>query len=128
MIKTLNKAVSNKKDLIEFFIPTGDDFSYGTSKKNLLIGKNISHKSIIVHTTDLSKFKNKHFEVIKIDVEGSELDVLRAISFYVKNCRILFIEIMQENKSEVYKLLKSFNLEPIIESEEDIGNYVFQKI
>ena len=34
---------------------------------------------------------------------------------------------MQENKSEVYDLLKNFNLQPIIESKEDIGNYVFKK-
>ena len=45
----------------------------------------------------------------------------------LKNCRIVFIEIMRENKTEVYDLLKDFNLLPIIESKEDIGNYVFKK-
>ena len=74
-----------------------------------------------------SNFKNDDFEIIKIDVEGSELDVLQTIRFNLKNCRIVFIEIMQENKSEVYDLLKNFNLQPIIESKEDIGNYVFKK-
>ena len=65
--------------------------------------------------------------ILKIDVEGSELDVLKTIGFNLKNCRIVFIEIMRENKSEVYDLLKNFNLLPIIESKEDIGNYVFKK-
>jgi len=125
--KTLNKAVSSKSNTIELFIPTGDDFSYTTSNKSLLVKKDIKFKSIVVETTDLSKFKNNYFEVIKIDVEGSELDVLKTISFYLQNCRILFIEIMKENKNEVYNLLKSFNLKPTIESEDDIGNYVFEK-
>ena len=125
--RTLNKVVTSKKDSIEFFIPTGDDFSYGTSNKNLLTEKNISFKPINLATTDLSNFKNDDFEIIKIDVEGSELDVLQTIRFNLKNCRIVFIEIMQENKSEVYDLLKNFSLQPIIESKEEIGNYVFKK-
>ncbi len=127
-IKTLNKAVSTKNSSFEFFIPTGDDFSYGTSNKNLLIKKNISFSSIFVKTTDLSKFKKNHFDIIKIDVEGSEIDVIKTISPILKNCKILFIEIMYENKSEVYDLLKEFNLQAIIESKQDIGNYVFKKI
>lgn len=127
IVRTLNKVITSKDKKIEFFIPTGDDFSYGTSNKNLLVEKNISFKSVVLKTTNLSKFKNDEFEVIKIDVEGSELDVLKTISFILKNCRIVFIEIMRENKSEVYDLLKDFNLLPIIESKEDIGNYVFKK-
>ena len=126
--KVLNKAVYYKKDKIEFFIPTGDDFSYGTSKKNILIEKKIPYKSIIIETTNLSRYESNNFEVIKIDVEGSELDVLKTINSYLENCKYIFIEIMLENKIEVYKLLKSFNFEPIIESKSEVGNFVFKKI
>ena len=126
--KVLNKVVSSKNDMINFFIPTGDDFSYGTSKKNLLIEKNISYRSISIDTTNLSEYKTSNFEIIKIDVEGSELDVLKTISLYLKNCRLLFIEIRTENKAEVYELLKSFNFKPIIESKEEVGNFVFINI
>tara|TARA_B100001109_G_C18836625_1_gene462277 strand:- start:393 stop:1223 length:831 start_codon:yes stop_codon:yes gene_type:complete len=126
--KVLNKVVSSKNDMINFFIPTGDDFSYGTSKKNLLIEKNISYRSISIDTTNLSEYKTSNFEIIKIDVEGSELDVLKTIGSYLKNCRLLFIEIRTENKTEVYELLKSFNFKPIIESKEEVGNYVFINI
>ena len=126
--KFLNKAVYYKNDTIEFFIPTGDDFSYATSKKNILIEKKIPYKSVIIETTNLSGYESNNFEVIKIDVEGSELDVLKTINPYLENCRFIFIEIMLENKIEVYKLLKSFNFEPIIKSKAEVGNFVFKKI
>ena len=126
--KVLNKVVSCKSDQVEFYIPTGDDFSYGTSKKNILIEKKIPFRSLIVETTNLSGYESNNFEVIKIDVEGSELDVLKTINPYLKNCRLIFVEIMKQNKLGVYELLNSFNLKPIIESKEEIGNYVFKKV
>lgn len=125
--ETLNKVVSTKRGSIEFFIPTGDDFSYATSKKSLLIEKNISHKSMFVETTNLSSYENNNFEIIKIDVEGTEVDVLKAISFHLENCSFLFIEILYKNRIEIFELLKKYNLQPIVESDDDVGNFVFKK-
>ncbi|MAT79878.1 MAG: hypothetical protein CMD13_03980 [Flavobacteriales bacterium] len=124
--KTLNKFVSREVGNIEFNIPTGDDFSYGTSKKKFLEQKNIQFKQLQVPTTDISDFKHSRFEIIKIDVEGSELDALFAISDFLKYCKLLFIEIFPENKSEVYKLLKKYNFQVMVESNHDVGNYIFQ--
>ena len=123
----LNKAVSSQEGSLEFFVPTGDDFSYGTSNKSLLLKNEILYKSIFVETTNLSEFHNQTFEIIKIDVEGSELDVLRTISNHLEDCKFVFIEIMLKNRSQVYELLKNYRLTPIRESKEDIGNYIFQK-
>ena len=125
--KTLNKAVSNENIRLEFYIPTGDDFSYGTSNKHLLEEKNISYESLIVETSDLKEFSNDFFEIIKIDVEGSELDVLIAIEEQLSHCRFLFIEILGINKNKVISFLDNHGLKPIVESVEEVGNFIFQK-
>lgn len=125
--KVLNKAVSSKKINLEFYIPTGDDFSYGTSNKHLLEEKNISYKSLNVETSDLKEFNNDFYEIIKIDVEGSELEVLMAIEEQLHNCSLLFIEILDINKKKAISFLDDFGLKPIVESEEEVGNFIFQK-
>tara|TARA_B100000073_G_scaffold210757_1_gene175077 strand:- start:1135 stop:1953 length:819 start_codon:yes stop_codon:yes gene_type:complete len=123
--KLINKIVSTKKSDVDFFVPMGDDFSYGTSQKILLEEKNIPYKKIIVETTDLSNFVENKYEIIKIDVEGSELDVLKAISNHLKYCRLLFIEIMIENKEASFNFLKNSNFKPLLESTANVGNYIF---
>ena len=125
--KTLNKAVSNENIRLEFYIPTGDDFSYGTSNKHLLEEKNISYESLIVETTNFIEFSNDFFEIIKIDVEGSELDVLMAIEKQLSHCKFLFIEILGINKNKAISFLDNYGLKPIVESEEEVGNFIFQR-
>ncbi len=82
---------------------------------------------MFVETTNLSSYENNNFEIIKIDVEGSEIDVLKAISFHLENCSFLFIEIMYKNRIEIFELLKKYNLHSIVESDDDVGNFVFKK-
>tara|TARA_X000000368_G_C23052476_1_gene722132 strand:- start:112 stop:924 length:813 start_codon:yes stop_codon:yes gene_type:complete len=125
--KTLNKVVSNEKRSLEFYIPTGDDFSYGTSNKNLLEEKDISYKSLIVETSDLKEFSNDYYEIIKIDVEGSELEVLMAIKEQLSHCKFLFIEILGINKNKAISFLDNYGLKPIVESVEEVGNFIFQR-
>ena len=67
------------------------------------------------------------FEIIKIDVEGSELDVLLAIQHFLDSCSYLFIEIMKKNKQSVFKLLADNEFKLLIDSRDDIGNYIFTK-
>ena len=114
-----------KKLNIEFNIPTGDDFSYGTSERYLLEEKNIPFETIIVETTQISEFNHSRFEIIKIDVEGSELDVLFAIEEYLTYCNLLFIEIIDSQKDLVYDFLENNNFKPLVESKENVGNYIF---
>ena len=123
--KVMNKFVSQQKLNIEFNIPTGDDFSYGTSERYLLEEKNIPFETIIVETTQISEFNNSRFEIIKIDVEGSELDVLFAIEEYLTYCNLLFIEIIDSQKDLVYDFLENNNFKPLVESKENVGNYIF---
>lgn len=125
--KTLNKAVSNVNRGLEFYIPTGDDFSYGTSNKHLLEEKGVSYKSIIVETSDLSEFSYEFYEIIKIDVEGSELEVLMVIKEQLSHCKFLFIEILDINKNKAISFLGNYGLKPIVESEEEVGNFIFRK-
>jgi len=125
--KTLNKAVSNENINLEFYIPTGDDFSYGTSNKYLLEEKDISYKSLIVETSNLKEFRNDFYEIIKIDVEGSELEVLMAIEEQLSHCKFLFIEILGINKNKVISFLDNHGLKPIVESVEEVGNFIFQR-
>tara|TARA_Y100001958_G_C21224591_1_gene549997 strand:- start:352 stop:1164 length:813 start_codon:yes stop_codon:yes gene_type:complete len=123
--KVINKFVSQQKLNIEFYVPKGDDFSYGTSEKQLLEEKNIPFETIIVDTTQISEFKNSKFEIIKIDVEGSELDVLYAIEKHLKYCNLLFIEIIDSQKKLIYDFLESNKFKPLVESKDKIGNYIF---
>ena len=125
-IETLNKAVLNYNKNINFYIPTGDDYSYATVNKELLENKKISYKKIEIEAIDLVDTTNSKFDVIKIDVEGAELDVLEAIIKKIENCRFLFIEIMQENKKGVLELLNKLSFSLLIDSDEDVGNYVFK--
>lgn len=125
-IETLNKAVLNYNKNIDFYIPTGDDYSYATVNKELLENKKISYKKIEIEAIDLVDTTNSKFDVIKIDVEGAELDVLEAIIKKIENCRFLFIEIMQENKKGVLELLNKLSFSLLIDSDEDVGNYVFK--
>ncbi len=125
-ITTLNKAVLNDNKNINFYIPTGDDYSYATVNKELLENKKISYEKIEIEATDLVDSTNSKFDVIKIDVEGAELDVLKAIINKIENCRFLFIEIMQENKKGVFDLLNKLSFSLLIDSDENVGNYVFK--
>ena len=121
----INKIVTNQVSNLNFFVPLGDDFSYGTTNKSFIEEKNIPYKKVTIETTDLSNFVDNKYEIIKIDVEGSEIDVLNAISKHLKYCRLLFVEIMKENKDDSIKLLRNFGFKPLVESNQDIGNYVF---
>ena len=94
---------------IEFYIPAGNDFSYATYNKNIL-EENIPFTSVIVESSDLRLETKLDFDVIKIDVEGAELEVLKGVQEKIENCKFLFIEIMKENKNDVFMLLKSYPL------------------
>ena len=125
-VLTLNKAVTNNVGNIEFYIPTGDDFSYATFYKDILNEKNIPFTSVIVPSTDLKEEIKIGFDVIKIDVEGAELEVLEGIEDKLKKCKFLFIEITNKNKNEAFELLKKLSFDVIIDSDEYVGNYVFK--
>ena len=70
---------------IDFYIPTGDDYSHATVNKELLENKKISYKKIEIEAIDLVDTTNSKFDVIKIDVEGYELDVILGMRNLLSN-------------------------------------------
>ena len=58
----------------------------------MLEEKNISYESLIVETTNFIEFSNDFYEIIKIDVEGSELDVLMAIEKQLSHCKFCLLK------------------------------------
>ena len=55
-----------------------------------------------------------------------ELEVLEGIEDKLKKCKFLFIEITNKNKNEAFELLKKLSFDVIIDSDEYVGNYVFE--
>ena len=125
-ISPINKAVSNVNSKIDFFIPEGDDFSYGTASKNFLNKINIKFNKVEVESTNLDELYEQSFDLIKVDVEGHELEVLEALQDYLDKCNTILIEIEDENYAKVFSILssKGFKLES---SFEGINNYIFIK-
>ena len=74
-------------------------------------------------TIDNICFKNNinEIDVLKIDTEGSELNVLKGASKMLKNTKIILVEILDEKKNydEKYKkvcdLIESFGFEKCLE-------------
>ena len=125
-ISAINKAVSNVNSKIEFFIPEGDDFSYGTTSKNFLNKIDINFDKVEVESTNLDQLNEQSFDLIKVDVEGHELEVLETLLDYLDKCNTILIEIEDENYAKVFSILssKDFKLES---SFEGINNYIFIK-
>lgn len=125
-ITASNQAVSNVNSKIDFFIPKGDDFSYGTTNKNFLNKIGINFDKTEVASTNLEELKEQSFDLIKVDVEGHELEVVEALLDYLDKCTTILIEIENENYAKVSSVLssKDFKLES---SFEGINNYIFIK-
>lgn len=82
-ISVINKAVHNSDGIIKFYIPKGDDYSvsstihndFHNSKENM-----IWDNFIEIEKVDISKvirsFDDTHEIYLKLDVEGSEYDIL----------------------------------------------------
>ena len=110
-IECFNKAVSNEdKENITLYLPDNDKDCSGGLIKN----RNHNEKTILVDTITLDNvFKDMDIDLIKIDVEGAELQVLEGASNIIKTKRpILMIEVHKfENKAgkpmlDVYKFFK----------------------
>lgn len=125
-ISVINKAVSNVNSKIDFFIPEGDDFSYGTANKNFLNKIDIYFEKVEIESVNLDELNEQSFDLIKVDVEGHELEVLEALLDYLDKCNTILIEIDDENYAKVFSILssKDFKLEF---SFEGINNYIFIK-
>ena len=68
------------------------------------------HRRVIIKTITVDQFLNKSklsVDLLKIDVEGSELKVLKGCQKNIKNIKVILIEILNHN------LIKDYSREDI---------------
>ncbi len=71
-------------------------------------------KTLDVVLNDIS-LSNDRIDVLKIDVEGAELDVLKGANRTLANSRYLLLEIWDQHLHDVYRILKAVGFKPIAE-------------
>jgi FkbM family methyltransferase len=126
-----NVAISNKKKLLNKLLPfyINNKFEGSGSSLNYLFAKNkyynlsrkiffLSFKPLFrlikVSSLTLNQFfkknKIKKFTILKIDAEGSELDILKSGTNYLKYGKVIYIEISALKKNYNIKYNKISNL------------------
>ena len=136
--KYINEVFFNKIEtknffLNEFFPSSGSSLEDDTisdkywnfTRKLITLSPNKSFKKLRVKTNTIDNFcikkKIKKIDLLKIDVEGSELKVLEGCKKILNNTKLLQLEIYQkiENftkiEKKIKKLLKSYNFKLIKE-------------
>ena len=122
-----NKISYRKFNLNNFFPSSGsslkktikDDKLWNFSRKLITMKLNQPFSIIKVKTNTLDNFckikRIKRVDLLKIDVEGSELDVLRGAKKLLNSVRIIQLEILQRKnkfsleKNKILVFLKKFN-------------------
>jgi len=138
--KYINEVFSNKIEtknfyLNEFFPSSGSslenltmtDKYWNLSRKLITLSTNKSFKKLRVKTNTIDNFcikkKIKKIDLLKIDVEGSELKVLKGSKKILDKIKIIQIEILQTKKNfnkmekKIKILLKSYNFKLIKEKQ-----------
>jgi FkbM family methyltransferase len=93
-VKIINNAVSNKIKKIKFY-ETNLNGSGSLLKVGNLSKKNYNTKqeeSFFVNTTTLDSVLKNKIDVLQIDVQGTELDVLKGAVRILKNTKAIFTE------------------------------------
>jgi len=115
--------LSDKEKEVSFFIRDGETSCTGNSiyKENSDFYKEGSYfkKQYFTKTLD-SVLQGKKFDLIKLDVQGSELDIIRGGLNLVKAAKALLVEVSlidfnigAPKKEEVFEFLSSIGFEPV---------------
>jgi FkbM family methyltransferase len=142
----LDKNNSKKKFYFNEFLPhsgsslkkiTMDDLLWNFTRKLFLLSLNKKFKTLFVKTQTLDNFcKEKNIskiEVLKIDVEGGELDILNGSKKMLKNINIIYIEIFDKKSNfdkkfkTISDLLKKYNFE-LIKTQNILSVSIFSNI
>ena len=88
-----NVILSDKKKTVNFFNnnnSTGDSYY----RENTFHHKNLKSKKVPAITLDYIKNKKKlpNPDLIKIDTQGSEIDVLKGAKNTIKRCKLIYLE------------------------------------
>ena len=104
---------------------TKNDLKWNFTRKLITLSPNKSFKILKVKTNTIDNFcKNKKIakiDILKIDVEGSELQVLKGIKKILNKTHLIQLEIYQNKKNfikiekKITKLLKKYNFYKIKE-------------
>ena len=102
----INVAVSNQKRKLKIYFRKKINMLNTSSKKLAQIHFRNGFKSKFINSNSLnsiikdSKFKKKKIDFLNVDVEGSELNVLKSLNFSKYKPRLICIEI--HNHEEMY--------------------------
>ncbi len=101
----INKAVSNSNEMVSFTNDAG-------SSINKILNQTTGN-SIQIESCKISDFCNENRvspEIVKIDVEGFELDVLQGFGNKLSEVKVFLIEI-SENHDKVHSILTDHNFD-----------------
>lgn len=125
----INKAVGRRSDTINFYFFKNSKLTTSSKKyKNRYTKKCDLIKKKKISCTTMTKliidFKISKIDLLKIDVEGTELNVLKGLDLKKVRPKIIVIEIKNLqinnlNKNDVFLYLKSNNYEMIIKTHLD---------
>jgi len=126
--------ISNKNFYLNEFFPssgsslkedTKNDLKWNYTRKLITLSPNKGFKILKVKTNTIDNFckKNKiiKIDILKIDVEGSELEVLKGSKKILNKTHLIQLEIYQNKKNfikiekKITKLLKKYNFYKIRE-------------
>ena len=110
-IKSFNLAISEKKNEEIEFLESINDWESSLSNSNFQIVNKVKIKTKILDDFNdkyLDKINNYH-TIIKLDVEGHEMNVLKGGSKLIKNYSpLIIIEFSKFIKNEDYEVMQSF--------------------
>ncbi|MDO8573473.1 MAG: FkbM family methyltransferase [Candidatus Daviesbacteria bacterium] len=132
-VKVIEKVVSDKNGNEKFVIQDISEYSH--------ISSNQTSKSVLMPSVKLDDFCDKEkisfIDVVKIDVEGEELKVLRGLENYLKSGKVgvLIIEFnsnqvidyLKKFKYTVFKINKKLDLEEIKKDDQSVNLVAFLK-
>jgi len=78
-ITAVNAALTDKETMVSFYVEKDDDFSLGSSLTNRLQVKGKEQEKITVRGVKLSSYVDTSVDLLKIDIEGSEQEVLEEL-------------------------------------------------
>lgn len=125
-VLTVNKAVWSSETELDFYSDGSDG---GRIKNNEMLDSKVQK----VKTTTLSNYLNRPVDLLKIDIEGAELEVLKSIKDQLQNVTFLFIEYhsfvnSKQLLNELLEILVQCNFRYYIEHIGVKSNHPFDKI
>ena len=100
-----SNAVSNKNGILSFYVPVSDDQRELPNIGSLKPNSNFSHAEYSVEAVRLDSENIDDVGFIKIDVEGTELDIIEgALTLIDRDRPVLMVEINDKHTPQAQKL------------------------